>query len=82
MNLVKDQILNNYIMEVISKRHRESLSNLQELFKKDDDDVHLLFPEGIKQHRKNKLTNIAIKIKKRLSVDDSIPENISFRSQT
>ncbi|CDW80717.1 UNKNOWN [Stylonychia lemnae] len=67
-------------MEVNSKRRRESMQNLEELFKKDDEDVHLLFPNDIKRHRKNKLTHIAIQIKKRFSVDEHLPDNISCQS--
>jgi len=69
-------------MEVTSKRHSESIYNLQELFKKDDEDVHLLFPEDIKRHRKNKLTHIAIQIKKRYLLDEQqTPDSLSNASQ-
>jgi hypothetical protein len=55
--------------EPVQKKHLRSLQNLHELFKKSDDEVHLLFPKDIKQMRKDKITSIALKIKKRFSLD-------------
>ena len=52
-----------------SRRYIQTIQNLNELFKKDDDEVHQLFPKDMKRFRKNKLTSIAISIKKRFSVD-------------
>eukprot|EP00347_Sterkiella_histriomuscorum_P003012 403365935 len=62
------------------RQHRQSLLNLHELFKKNDDEVHLLFPKDITQFRKNKIASIAIKIKKRFSLDSGIEEQNYIKS--